>query len=203
MNLASLLRPSIVAYTISLVVTAATPAQAAPQVGVQATNASRSASSGSASSGFNGTQSEPANPAPAAENPAPTNAAAPSETTPPAPPAGASPSYFQFTEIQYLHGFYYREPGSSNHQLQKEIITFQHYGEWAFGRNFFFFDFIKSHASDGDANEVYGEAYTTLSASKIFNTSLDASIFHDIGITMGINVGAKTNSSGPLIISPE
>jgi len=202
MNLASLLRPSIVAYTISLVVTAAAHAQAAPQASPQGKGISGSTLAQSAPAAEATPPSEPATPASAPETAPSAASVASAAPAPPAAQAGPSPSYFQFTEIEYLHGFYYREPGNSDHQLQKEIITFQHYGEWAYGRNFFFFDFVKSHSSDGDANEIYGEAYSTLSASKVFNTSLDASIFHDIGLTMGINVGAKTNSSGPLIYLP-
>ncbi|WP_394826754.1 hypothetical protein [Pendulispora albinea] len=159
-------------------------------------------------------QSEPANSpppaAPAADNPAPSEpaapapapAAAPAPAPEPAAPKSAAPSYFQFTEAEYLHGFFYREPFNPDHEIQKEVFTFQHYGEWALGRNFFFFDFLKSHGADGHANEVYGEAYASLTASKVFGTSLEAAIFQDINLTMGVNVGAKTNSSGPLIYLP-
>jgi len=197
MKIAFLPRFSAVAYTTALVVTASTQvwAQSAPSEQAEQPVSTLPAES----------TAPPVETPPGAAKPAEaTPGAQPQHHTPPGPPPTENPKYFHATEVQYLYGRRYKEISNfpDSHYVQKHILTFQHYSEWALGRNFFFFDLLKSDSSDNDANEVYGEAYTSLSASKMLGRSLSASIFDDINITMGINAGAKSTGAAPFILLP-
>jgi len=105
MKLASLSQLSAVAYTTALVATAAAPSYAQP--------ASQEASASNV---------------PAPEAAPPPKPARAEPETPPGPPPSENPSYFHATEVQYLHGWRYKEPTSDPH-IQKNILTFQHYRE--------------------------------------------------------------------------
>jgi len=99
------------------------------------------------------------------------------------------------TEIQYLHGSNYQEPGY-HHDYSKSIITITHADGWAYGRNFFFMDTIFTDGSQDWPSqiELYGEAYSTFSLDKILDTDLSFGIFKDFGATIGVNLGENMDS---------
>lgn len=110
-------------------------------------------------------------------------------------------------EIQLLHSRNYREPANPQH-VSKDIVTLQHASGYALGRNFAFVDILKSGNQElnlagqpESPTEVYGEAYTTLSLSKLRGNSLAFGPFKDFGLTAGINAGNKSSQlhSRPLV----
>ena len=107
------------------------------------------------------------------------------------------------TEIELLHGRDYREPFNPN-AVHKSIVTLQHASGYGLGRNFLFVDVIQSGNQERDlANnpesptEIYGEAYTTLSLSKISGRDLAIGPLRDLGLTVGLNAGTKDSQLKP------
>ena len=99
------------------------------------------------------------------------------------------------TEVQVLYGDKFQEPFNPQ-DIAKTIITLQHAGGWEYGRNFFFFDMLRSDGADNAAGEIYGEWYSTFSFSKMFSTEMKFGIIKDVGFTAGLNYGAKSGA-GP------
>lgn len=105
------------------------------------------------------------------------------------------------TEVQLLHGNKFQEPFNPD-DVSKTIVTFQHASGWEYGRNFFFFDALKSNDKDNNAGEIYGEWYPTFSFGKIFDKDLKFGIVKDVGFTAGLNYGAKSNGANPEVYLP-
>ncbi len=105
------------------------------------------------------------------------------------------------TEVQLLYGSKFREPFNPN-DVTKTIVTLQHASGWEYGRNFFFFDALKSDDKDNSAGEIYGEWYPTFSLSKITGTELKFGIVKDVGLTAGLNYGSKSNGANPTVYLP-
>lgn len=99
------------------------------------------------------------------------------------------------TEISLLHGTKYHDNGNDT-DIGKTIITLQHASGYQYGRNFFFVDMFKSNGADNNNGEVYGEYYHTLSWSKLSGKNLPGTMIKDIGLTAGINYGAKNSTFG-------
>lgn len=97
------------------------------------------------------------------------------------------------SEIQYLNGANFQEPGNSE-DVSKSTITITHADGWTYGRNFFFMDTLFS--TDGEPSQInlYGEAYSTFSLSKLLDKNLSFFIAKDFGITAGINLGENMDS---------
>lgn len=100
------------------------------------------------------------------------------------------------TEVQILKGDKYHDAGNDK-DIRKTIVTLQHASSYKFGRNYFFVDSLKSHYGDQDYGEIYGEFYSTLSYTKITLEDLSKSFVRDVGLTGGINYGAKNSAFGP------
>lgn len=105
------------------------------------------------------------------------------------------------TELQYLHGSGYRMPGNAD-DVSRSIFTVQHADGYALGRNFVFMDTLISEDGEPGQTEVYGEAYTYLSLSKVSGLNLNYGIIKDLNVAAGVNLGENTDStrSGPRII---
>jgi len=97
------------------------------------------------------------------------------------------------SEIQYLHGGNYQEPFNPN-DVSQSIITITNAHGWTYGRNFFFMDTLFTESGQSSQTNLYGEAYSTLSLSKISGLDLSYGIFKDFGLTGGINLGENMNS---------
>lgn len=95
--------------------------------------------------------------------------------------------------IQYLHGTNYNEPFNPN-QVSQSIITVTHTHGWNYGRNFFFMDTLFTESGQPSQTNLYGEAYSTFSLSKISGLELSYGIFKDLGITGGVNLGENLDS---------
>lgn len=97
------------------------------------------------------------------------------------------------SEIQYLHGGNYNEPGNPE-DVSQSVITVTHTHGWAYGRNFFFMDTL--FTEDGQPNQInlYGEAYSTFSLGKILDSDLSFAIIKDFGVTGGVNLGENMES---------
>jgi len=110
-------------------------------------------------------------------------------------PAPSSADFMQWSnsEIQYLHGSNYHEPFNPN-DVSQSIITVTHAHGWAYGRNFFFLDTLFTESGQQAQTNLYGEAYSTFSLSKISGLDLSYGIFKDFGLTAGINLGENMNS---------
>ncbi len=101
------------------------------------------------------------------------------------------------TEIQFLHGSGFNDNGTfGGPKFSKDIITLQHASGYSLGRNFFFVDFVKSDSKDGNYGEIYGEYYHTLSLTKLQGTDWSKNFVKDVGLTAGINYGAKNSAFG-------
>jgi nucleoside-specific outer membrane channel protein Tsx len=107
------------------------------------------------------------------------------------------------TEIELLYSDHFREPFNPD-RVSKTIVSLQHANGYSLGRNFMFVDMAKSGNQERDlANnpeaptEVYGEAYTTLSLSRLSDHSLATGPVKDVGLTVGINIGSKNSQLHP------
>lgn len=107
------------------------------------------------------------------------------------------------TELELLHSENFREPFNP-HDVTKSIATLQHASGYSLGRNFLFVDLIQSGNQELDlANrrespaEIYGEAYTTFSLSRLSGRDLIAGRIKDVGLTLGINIGDKDSQLHP------
>ncbi len=107
------------------------------------------------------------------------------------------------TEIELLHSGNFREPFNPN-GVTKSIVTLQHASGYGVGRNFLFVDVLQSGDQERDlANnpesptEIYAEAYTTLSLSRITSRNLAVGPLKDFGLTIGINIGDKDSQLHP------
>ncbi len=58
-------------------------------------------------------------------------------------------------------------------------------------------DTIKSDSKDNNDGAVYGEYYHTLSIAKVGGLDWSKNFVKDIGITAGVNFGAKNSAFGP------
>ncbi len=108
------------------------------------------------------------------------------------------------TELQVLYGKHFQEPFNPN-DVAKTIVTLQHASGWEYGRNFFFFDALKSDEKDNAAGEIYGEYYSTFSLSKITGSDFKFAFIKDIGVTAGFNYGAKSGAgptANPIVYLP-
>ncbi len=106
-------------------------------------------------------------------------------------------------ELQLLHGTQYQEPFNPS-DVSKSIVTLQHASGYSLGRNFLFVDVIQSGNQELDLasqrespTEIYGEAYTTLSLSKLAQRGLTVGPVKDFGLTLGINIGSKDSQLNP------
>jgi nucleoside-specific outer membrane channel protein Tsx len=108
-------------------------------------------------------------------------------------------------EVSLLRGTKFHDNGNDI-DISKTILTLQHASGYKYGRNFLFVDFIKSGSADNNYGEVYGEYYHNLSLSKVGGMDWSKNFVKDIGITTGINYGAKNSAFGPnpkvLLIGP-
>lgn len=107
------------------------------------------------------------------------------------------------TEIEYLYSRNFREPFNPD-PVTKHIVTFQHADGYSLGRNFLFVDAVQSGDQERNLSnnpespsEIYGEAYTTLSLSRLGGGDLAFGPFKDIGLTFGINIGDKDSQLHP------
>lgn len=107
------------------------------------------------------------------------------------------------TEVQLLYSGHYSEPANPN-DVAKSIVTLQHADGYSLGRNFMFVDILQSNSQELDLagnrespTEVYGEAYTTLSLSKLSGKSYGFGPVKDLGLTAGINLGDKSSQLHP------
>lgn len=105
------------------------------------------------------------------------------------------------TEVQYLHGDGYRSPGNGR-DVARSLFTVTHADGYALGRNFFFMDTLITERGEPGQINLYGEAYTYLSLSKLSGVDLSYGIFKDLDIAGGVNLGENmdSNKSGPRII---
>lgn len=112
-----------------------------------------------------------------------------------APSTIAHADFIQWSssEIQFLYGGNFNEPFNPE-DVSKYTITVTHAHGWTYGRNFFFMDTLFS--TDGEPSQInlYGEAYSTFSLSKILDKDVSFAIFKDFGVTGGVNLGEKMDS---------
>jgi nucleoside-specific outer membrane channel protein Tsx len=94
-------------------------------------------------------------------------------------------------DIQYLHGNGYLLGASGRH-----IVTLEHASGWSYGDNYVFVDTI-DHAGSNDpvAAEAYGEAYGTLSLSRITGKKIGFGVVDDVGIEAGFNAGSEPSAA--------
>jgi len=112
-------------------------------------------------------------------------------------PLHATALEWSATEIEFLHSSRFREPGNTN-DVSKNIVTLQYANGYSLGRNFIFVDLVKSGDQEpGSPREIYGEAYTTLSLSRLSGKPLVGGPLRDVGLTAGINIGSKNSQFNP------
>ena len=103
-------------------------------------------------------------------------------------PAGAMALTWSTTELHYQGGRLDAPFGAS--AVPTHVITLQHASGWALGENFLFVDNLRDGRRDGfNDNDFYGEAYTSLSLSRVTGRDIAAGPLVDIGPIAGINYG--------------
>lgn len=107
--------------------------------------------------------------------------------------ASEKPWQWSTTELQYLHGDGYREPGNPR-SISSSVITFSHADGWSYGHNFLFMDTLFSESGQPGQISVYGEAYTYLSLAKLLDKNLAWAWFKDIDAEFGVNAGENFDS---------
>jgi nucleoside-specific outer membrane channel protein Tsx len=119
--------------------------------------------------------------------------------------ASASASALEWTasEVQLLHSSRFREPGNPD-RITKNIVTVEHANGYSLGQNFFFIDMLKSGNQELDLAgrreapmEFYGEAYTTLSLSRLSGHAVSTGPVKDMGLKAGINLNRKDSQLDP------
>lgn len=130
-------------------------------------------------------------------------------------PSAASAADWSDTEVLFNYGTNFREPFNpfgqksltkpwqNDTDVTKYYLTLQHASGHKLGRNFFFVDVINSTKNDPDGGshgEIYSEAYTTWSLSKITGAKLEFGPIRDINLTGGFNFGAKSNGANPRVL---
>jgi nucleoside-specific outer membrane channel protein Tsx len=71
------------------------------------------------------------------------------------------------------------------------IVTLQHADGWKYGDNFFFVDRLDDDRDDGFNDEDwYGEFYANFSLGKLSGRDLSIGVLRDVGVVLGINMGA-------------
>lgn len=117
--------------------------------------------------------------------------------------ASAAALDWSATEVEYLYSGNFREPFNPQ-DVAKRIVTFQHADGYSLGRNFLFVDLVKSGDQERDLSnnpesptEIYGEAYTTLSLTRLSGRDFGFGPFKDLGLTLGINIGDKDSQLHP------
>lgn len=99
-------------------------------------------------------------------------------------------------EVSLLAGNRFHDNGNDI-DIGKTTLTLQHASGYKFGRNFFFADLVKSDGADNRHGEVYAEYYHTLSLTRVTGRDWSKNTLKDIGLTTGINYGAKNSAFGP------
>ncbi len=67
-------------------------------------------------------------------------------------------------------------------------LTFEHFGTWSYGHDYFFFDL--THETDGGNDlDIYGEFYPALSLSKVSGKDIALGPVKDVLPTLGVNAG--------------
>jgi nucleoside-specific outer membrane channel protein Tsx len=98
-------------------------------------------------------------------------------------PAGAPAMDWTINRIRYVDGAGF-ELGSS----RRTHLSWEHFSGHRYGDNYFFFDVFKRDEPD---NVYYGEFYTFLSLSKLFDRGFKAGPLVDVLPTAGLNVGGQ------------
>ncbi len=97
---------------------------------------------------------------------------------------------YSATNIQYLYGTDFEHIASDNiSDGRMDTITFEHYGTWAYGSNFFFVDLTSGNFDSGKTSQLYMEYAPNLSLSKLSGHTLSWGIIKDIHISAQINQG--------------
>jgi len=98
---------------------------------------------------------------------------------------------FSATNIQYLYGSDFKEVagGDSVSDGRMDTITFEHFGVWDYGSNFFFVDLTSGNFDSGKTSTLYMEYAPNLSLSKLSKSELSWGIFKDIHLSAQINQG--------------
>jgi len=97
---------------------------------------------------------------------------------------------FSTTNVQYLYGNSFGEiAGDSISDGRMDTITFEHFGTWAYGSNFYFIDLMSAHFDSGKNSTLYMEYDPAFSLSKISGKELSWGIVKDIRLSAQINQG--------------
>ncbi len=128
-------------------------------------------------------------------------APAAAEPDPPPPDDGPPQPLFSDTQLLERSGWSFEEPGLTGTET-RHMLTFQHFDAWAYGRNYFFFDLTLPWQRTGRHQEVYGEAYSSVSLGTVLGRPLRAAVIKDVLVTAGLNLGAASDGAGPLAFLP-
>lgn len=97
---------------------------------------------------------------------------------------------YSTTNIQYLYGTNLKHIASDNiSDGRMQTITFEHYGTWDYGSNFFFVDLTSGNFDSAKTSTLYMEYAPNISLSKISGKSLSLGIIKDIHLSAQINQG--------------
>jgi nucleoside-specific outer membrane channel protein Tsx len=125
------------------------------------------------------------------------------EAAPPPPERanqGASRQLFSTSDIQFLYGSSFHEPGVEDN-VTKRTFTLENSSGWTWGSSYFFIDYLRSDAADDHATEFYGEWYPSLSIGKVACQKFKCPL-KDVLLTMGFNAGTKSTGASPLVFLP-
>ena len=118
--------------------------------------------------------------------------------------ASSQAAIWSTTELQYQYGDLkkpFQGGGSESETGGTSIGTVQHASGWAYGDNFFFFDYLSYGQTDFDKasdtsrqTELYGELYSNFSLGKITGNDLSFLFVKDIGLLAGFNFAPEVDT---------
>jgi len=97
---------------------------------------------------------------------------------------------FSTSNVQFLYGNHFNNiPGDTINDDAMQTITFEHFGTWDYGNNFFFIDLTQANFNSGSTQHAYMEWTPALQLSKLTSTPIKYGIIKDVRIAAQLNQG--------------
>lgn len=94
------------------------------------------------------------------------------------------------TNVQYLYGSSFnRVAGDSISDGTMQTVTFEHFGTFDYGNNFFFIDLTQANFDSGSSHHTYMEWTPALHLSKLFSATKTEGIIKEIRLAGQLNQG--------------
>jgi nucleoside-specific outer membrane channel protein Tsx len=109
---------------------------------------------------------------------------------------------FSVSNVNVRYGWTFQEPGIAE-DVPKNVFTFENAAAGRWWSSYLFVDVLRSWSeADANAKEVYGEWYPTLSLRGVSGRERSKGVLADVGITVGLNTGVRSNGPSPFAVLP-